>query len=221
MLEISNDIKNKIIDFIINEELDYQINNNGLIRFHLQSDDNYKFFIYEYQNSYVVAKNDPIEIKKYEYYNFKSLSQLLEQLKIYDSSLPKNYWIPVLESIDDNFNKNTYDEKWYVDFLNDSNFKVETNENYSFLIYENENIKPNISSPFNTLHDVCSLYKKTYNKIDKLYFEIYPISLENRYEKYYLKLKNNNDEIFKEFINFEIYKKKGLKLFLKELSNSI
>ena len=76
-------------------------------------------------------------------------------------------------------------------------------------------------SPFNTLHEVSAFNNLQLEKIDKLYFEVHPISCVKKRESYLVKLLCNNDNTFKEYINYKVYKEKGLKLMLNTLFNDM
>lgn len=127
------------------------------------------------------------------------------------------YWSPTTESVQIGFDDQNYQVDWYKQFQKDENWRVEEDGNCHILIYENSNYKPELISPFNRLHEVSPINSKQYTKVDKLYFEIHPVSLRQRNEAFYLKLVCNNDEKFKEYINYNISKKKGLRLFLEDL----
>lgn len=60
-----------------------------------------------------------------------------------------------------------------------------------------------------------------YTKVDKLYFEIHPISCQPGNESYLVKLLCNNEEVLKEFINYIVSRKKGLKLLIKTIFDEI
>jgi hypothetical protein len=56
--------------------------------------------------------------------------------------------------------------------------------------------------------------------MDRLYVEIHPISLKEKNESYLIKILINNEPVLKEYINYRVFKKKGLNLFLEELLNN-
>jgi hypothetical protein len=47
-------------------------------------------------------------------------------------------------------------------------------------------------------------------KVNKLYFEIHPITCVENGEKYLFKILANNEEVLKEFINYIAFGKRGL-----------
>ena len=53
--------------------------------------------------------------------------------------------------------------------------------------------------------------------MDKLYLEIHPICVLEGSESYLVKILINNEEIMKEYINYIVRRKKGLRLFLENL----
>lgn len=57
--------------------------------------------------------------------------------------------------------------------------------------------------------------------MEKLSFEIHPISCKEQNESYLFKLAFNDDPILKEWINYRIIRKKGLKIFLETLFNEM
>ena len=92
---------------------------------------------------------------------------------------------------------------------------------FPILIYEDFSVQPNLKSPFNTLHEVSEINQLVYEKVDKLYFEIHPKSLQKRNEKFLFKLLINNEEIFKEYASFDVIRKRGLKLLIESIFKSI
>lgn len=56
-----------------------------------------------------------------------------------------------------------------------------------------------------------------YNEVHKFYFEIHPISVVRNNETYLFKLLINNEEILKEYVNYKVSRRKGLKILIKEL----
>jgi len=139
----------------------------------------------------------------FEYLQFESLTQILEQLSHHDKSISKTYWNLIGDSME--IGVYNYSDGWYNDLIKDDHWIVEDMDNY----------KPELKSPFNTLHEISPINQLTYTKCEKLYFEIHPVNLLEGSETYLVKLLCNNDEIFKEYINYMTFKKKGLKMFLE------
>ena len=225
-IQISDTDKQRLISFINENDLDYTPVDNGIIRFHLIAEDKMKFFFYEYNNECVVVKCDPVKEQQgdhnaFQYFNYKSFTQVLEQISFYDKSLPKTYWEVTPNSIDVGFDKDTYNENWHQDILDDNYILEDYNDQYKYINYTNEKYKPELKSPYNTIGEVTEIHQSLYTKVEKLNFEIHPISLEPRNEKYFVKLLCNNESIFKEYINYKVSKKKGLKILLETLFNSL
>ena len=227
MIELSKSDINRISTFILDNELDYDIIDNGIIRYHIKSYDNMVFYFYNYNDNFVVVKYDKTKDDKpgqqpYEYFQFKNLQQVLEQLKIYDDNTYKQWWYPTLNSAEIGFDSNSYNDDWVNDFKEDTDhWNINSDDNYKYLTYNNPNISPNIKSPFNTLHEVSPINNIQFTKVNKLYFEIHPISCQPGNESYLLKLLCNNEEVLKEFINYIVVKKKGLSLLIKNIFDSI
>lgn len=211
MQEIFESDKHKIIDFL--KESDYQIVDNGFSRFHIMSYDNIKFSFCINDGNYIIVKYDKAKDIKggipFEYFTFKTLIQVLEQLKAYDELIYKEYWKTIPTAIEISID-NDREEDWYKKFISDEFFTIDDNT----LVYNNPNYNPELSSPYNTIHLVSALNKeKSYTKVNKLYFEINPL----KNEKYLLRLLCNNDETFKEYINYIVDRDKGLKLLILTL----
>lgn len=234
MIVIEDKDKKRIIDFINENELDFTINDEGISKFNIVSSDGKAFFIYSYNEQYVVVKFDPSKelesilsgnpgIMAYEYFHYQNLQQVMEQLSFYENSLFKIHW-QVLDgrnnnhqSIDMTFDNKNYSDDWFKEFSNDDSWGEESwNGEYKIATFEKKcDVK--VMSPHNTLHEV-SLFN-TYQpfEMDRLYFEVHPISLESRNESYLVKILINNEPVLKEWINYRVFKKKGLKLFLENL----
>lgn len=228
MLDISKEETGRISEFINSNDLDYEIIDNGIIRYHVKAYDNMIFYFYNYNGEYVIVKYDKTKDNgnpgsmAYEYFNFKNLQQVLEQLKIYDDQIHKQFWYTTTNSAEIGFNKDSYVEDWFKDFQNEEEYwKAEDDDNYKYLTYNNTNCKPQLKSPYNTLHEVSPINDISYTQVDKLYFEIHPISCQPGNESYLLKLLCNNEEVLKEFINYIVVKKKGLSLLIKNIFDSI
>jgi hypothetical protein len=204
--------KIRVISFLEDNELDYTPIDNGIIRFHLIAEDGMTFYVINNENEYLVTKynkdRDRPGSVPYENYQFKTLSEVLEQLKFYDSNLPKVYWQPILETIEIGFDKDNHIDNWYEPFIKDDFYKVEEDNQYKYFSYTNEGYKPELISPFNTLHEVSAFNDLQLEKVEKLYFEVHPISCAKKREMYLVKLLCNNDNIFKEYINYKVYKEK-------------
>lgn len=228
MIEINKEEKDRLIYLIENNDLDYTISNSDIFKFSLLSSDNKKFFFYKVEEKYIVMKYDVnkdsdnnIMENAYEYFEFNNINQILEQLTLYDNSLEKNYW-GYCNSIDFNFNKDNYNNNWSDEFIKENYRIIESDHiKYNYLIYENNNIKPKLLSPYNILHEVSMINSKEYTLVDKLYFEIHPESCVNKSESYILKLLCNNDDILKEYINYRVKTKKGLKLLIESIFKQI
>lgn len=223
MNELEKNDKERLISFIENNELDYSISESDIFKFSITAADKMKFFFYKTNEKYIVVKYDVSKDKEgnmmesaYEYYEFINMSQVLEQLSIYDGQIPKQYW-NFCDGIDFKFLKENYDDNWANDFISE-NWILENGDNYKYLIYENSAYKPQLTSPYNTLHEVSDFNpNKSYTTVEKLYFEIHPESCVNKSESYILKLLCNNEKILKEFINYRVSGKKGLKLLIETI----
>ena len=228
MININNNDKLRIINFIKENDLDLTPIDGGIIRFHVKSLDNMIFYFYTYENKFIIVKYDPTRDKDnpgsqaYEYYYYDTLAQVLEAIKFYDDSLYKKWWTETTNSAEIGFNKDSYKDDWFSEFQTDNSWDVEDSDTYKYLIYNNSSYKPKLKSPFNTLHEVSPLnMEPSYNVVNSLNFEIHPISCLDGAESYLLKLLINNEEIFKEYVNYIVTKKKGLKLLLGEIFKSM
>jgi hypothetical protein len=224
---INEQNKQRLIEYIELNDLDYIPVDNGLTRFHILSEDKVTFTIYNSESQFLVSKYDgkkdngrPGE-QPFEYYQFKTFSEVLEQLKFYDDNLYKVYWQPTLESIEIGFDKNNHIEDWYSKYIKDEFYAVEETLNYKYIVYENKNYSPELISPFNTLHEVSDFNSMELTKVDRLYFEIHPVSCAKKNESYYVKVQCNNEEVLKDYINYFVYKEKGLKMFIEGLFNDM
>lgn len=224
MIDLPQIDKNKIISFIKENDLDLTPVDSDIFKFHVQSDDKMKFFFYEYNNECVLVKYDSSKDKPgesaYEYYYYKTLPQLLEQLAVYDRSIPRSFWEFTTESIEIGFDNINYKDDWYSEII-DNNWIVEDTGTYKYVTYTNSDYKPELKSPSNTLHEVSPINQISYTKVDKLNIEIHPVSCMEGRESYYLKLLCNNEEVFKEYINYKVIKKKGLKMLLETIFKSL
>ena len=217
----------RLIEYIELNDLDYTTVNNGLTRFHITSENMVTFTIYNSEDQFLVTKYDgnkdtgkPGE-QPFEYYQFKTFSEVLEQLKYYDDNLYKVYWQPTLESIEIGFDKDNHIEDWYSKYIIDEHYIIEETFNYKYIVYENKNYSPELISPFNTLHEVSDFNQMELTKVDRLYFEIHPVSCAKKNESYYVKIQCNNEEVLKDYINYFVYKEKGLKMFIEGLFNDM
>jgi hypothetical protein len=210
--------KNKVIQFVDDNELDYHIIDDD--KFKLIASNSIVFTIGKYQDNYVVIKynqeldtGDPINIP-YEYYNFNNLNDVLIQFKNYDNGITKTYFIPISNVLDISIGK--IDDGWYNDLNLDNNWKVSMDDLGEYVYYENSNVKPKVKSPFNTLHEVSEINDIRYETIDKLYLELHSIGDDT----YLGKILCNNEEIMKEYVNYIIYSKVGIKKFLESIFDS-
>ena len=227
MQELSQSDKDRLSQFIKENDLDYTISENVISKFNATAYDGIKFFFYKYNEEYVIVKYDKNKDNgnpgstAYEYFNFQTLPQVLEQLSYYDSQIYKCYWNTVADTIEMGVDVNSYNENWFNDFVGDDFWNTEDCGNYKTIVYNNPNYKPELKSPYNTLHEVSTINNIEYTKVDKLYFEIHPISCLEGRESYLLKLACNNEEIFKEYINYTVSGKKGLRLLIENLFKTL
>ena len=219
-VKISTSDKERIVNFIKENDLDYTIVDNGITRFHVVAEDGIKFQFQNHNENWLLIKYDQIKDQQkdapFDYYNYKTLPQALEQLSYHDKSIHKKYWDFLLDSVQIGFDNVNYDENWFSDIINED-WKIEDCGTYKTISYINDKYKPELKSPFNTLHEVSTINDIQFTKVDKLSIEIHPISCLERNESYLLKLLCNNDEIFKEYINYIVYKRKGLKLLVEQI----
>ena len=224
---INESTKLRLLEYIELNELDYNSVDNGITRFHIIAEDGTKFTIYTNENKFIVNKYDSKKddgkpgSNPNEYYHFNTFSEVLEQLKYYDDNLYKRYWEPTLESIQIGFDKTNHIEDWYTNFIKDEFYTIEESSQYKYITYNNEGYNPELTSPFNTLHEVSDFNSMELTKVSRLHFEIHPISCLKKNESYYVKLLCNNDNTFKEYINYMVYKEKGLKLLIEQLFNDM
>ena len=225
MNQINESDKKRLIDFIDQQELDFDVVDNSISKFSVTASDGIAFYIYPHNEKYILVKYDKERerqnLQAYFYFEFQNIPQILEQLKLYDDSIPKRYWSPTTNSVEVGFDSQNYNHDWTNEFKKDQNWKVIEEGNYQYLVYEDLNCQPELISPFNTLHEVSTINKKEFTKVSKFYFEIHPVSLKPKNESYFVKLLINETEPFKEYINWNIVKKKGLKLFLEDMFNQM
>jgi hypothetical protein len=225
MNQISDKDKQRVLEFIKTNELDYNIVDNDINKFHLLAHDGFQFFLFEFEDKKIIMSLDPNKrdnsggpaYDAYSYAYYETLTQLLEAISHYDKSLSKCYWQCVM-SDDFGYNAENYNAEWLNEFVNEG-FAVEEATHYNYITYENSSYKPLLRSPFNTLHEVSPINHKSYDRIEKLYFEIHPIDTAN--ETYLFKLLCNNESVFKEYINYIVTTKKGLKLFIETVFNDM
>jgi hypothetical protein len=228
MLEICDNDKTRLLEFIKENDLDYDYNSDDQIRkFKVIAHDGIHFSFYKNNEDYVIVKYDSKKdngnpgATVYEYYTFQNLPQVLEQLSFYDKSLSKSYWEFIPNTLEIGFDKTNYNESWCDEFMSDEFWNSEESSSYKSIVYSNPNYKPELKSPYNTIHEVSTINTETFTEIDKLYFEIHPISCSEKRESYLLKLLCNNEETLKEYINYKVYSKKGLKLLVGNIFGSL
>lgn len=230
MENISDIDKKRLLDFITENDLDYTPIDNGIFKFKLQSYDDITFQFFTLENKYIIMTYDVkkdldtsngkvIDVPN-RYYQYENMQQVLEQLRVYDENIAKTWWMPIADTIELGVNMNAYNEEWYSDFLKD-HYITESENDYSIMIYNDDSYKPILYSPFNTLHEVSLFNVETGTQLEKLYFEIHPINCSERNESYLFKIAFNDEPVLKEWINYKIYRKKGLKIFLEALFNEM
>lgn len=158
MEHINETDKNRLLQFINENELDYSAVDNSLFKFNLIAYDKQAFQFYTFENQHIIVKYDKTKDKPgtipYEYYYFQNMQQVLEQLKLYDNSIPKTWWYPIIDTTDLGLDKFNYNENWFSEFLRDDNYLTEQVDYYCVITYQNDEYKPELHSPFNTLHEV-------------------------------------------------------------------
>jgi hypothetical protein len=112
--------------------------------------------------------------------------------------------------------KEQYNEDWWDDFVIPGK-NLQERQDFNYITYENYDYRPMLKSPTNTLHEVSPINELTLTEVEKLYFEIHPVSCQENNERYIFKLLCNNDKIFKEYINYLVFKKKGVRLLVEQL----
>ena len=229
--KISEADQKRIKDFINQNGLSYIINEEGIFRFFVSSLDGLMIQFYKYNEQYVMVttnmnNKDPLKPKQFNYLNCKNMQQVLEQLAFHDKNMQKSIrWWDILDgigrpsSVNIGFIKEDYTDDWANDFMKNSNWQLKDDEQYKYLTFEKK-INIRVISPHNTLHEVSLFNTYSPEELDKLYFEIHPICVQENKESYYIKILINKEEIMKEWIKYRVYHKKGLKLFLEELFNN-
>jgi len=225
MIEIENREKERIFQFIKENDLDYEIVDNGIIKPHIIAYDDQRFFFYKNEGQYIISKYDKSKDREgtsgaYQYFNLKSITQILEQLKLYDESIPKRFWEATSNTIDYPFDKTNYKDDWYSDLIKDDNYSIEEDLHCKYVVYSNDKYKPEIKSPFNTVGDDpwgSIIHESKPERINKLYFEIHPVSTLEGKESYMLKILCNNEEVLKEYITYRVTKRKGLRLLMESI----
>jgi hypothetical protein len=213
--------KERIKQFIKDNDLDYNIVvDESISRYHIVAYDGTKFHFENNNNNWVLVKYDPkkddifnVGSQAFEYLQFKTLTQILEQLLYHDNSISKTYWNLINDSME--IGVSNYSDGWYNDLIKDNHWILEDMNTYKIVTYTNNDYKPEVKSPLNTIHEISPINELTYTKCEKLYFEIHPVNLLEGSETYLVKLLCNNDDIFKEYINYITFKKKGLRMFLE------
>ena len=227
MNQLNNLNKKKLLAFIKENDLDYTLFDDNIGKFKIISYDNLEFHPYEFNEEYILVKYDKEKDKPgnssssvYDYFNFKSIPSLLEALKAHDDSLHKIWYYPILNSAEIGFDKSSYNENWYVDLINE-HYSIKSDNHSNYVVYDNNDYKPVIKSPYYTLHEVSDINDEYISTVNSLNFEIHPISCQEGNESYLFKLRYNNEEVLTEYINWMIVRKKGLKIFLKDLFESM
>lgn len=227
MVEINKEEIKRITDFIEENDLFLNYSESDLFRFKVFSDDEITFQFFKVNDNYVVSKYDKkkdipgVPSDPYEYFQFKNMMQILEQLKLYDEQIPRRLWEPTTNTIDFNHDDTIFESNWSKDFISNDKWFESKDGDFPILVYEDTSVKPKLKSPYNTLHEVSMINDLRYEEVNKLYFEIHPKSLQKRNESFLFKLLINNDETFKEYASFNVRRKRGLKLLIQSIFESI
>lgn len=227
MIQLNNSDKSRIISFIKENDLDYSLFDDNIGKFRIMSYDNLEFHPYLVDENYVLVRYDKTKDKSdnpfrspYDYFSYKNIPSMLESLKLYDDSIHKVWWYPILNTAEIGFDKNSYSENWHDGILSED-YDVYEDIHSNYISYDNNSYQPVIKSPYNTLHEVSEINSEYVSKVDSLNFEIHPISCQKGNESYLFKIRYNNEEVLTEYISYKVVRKKGLKLFLENLFESM
>lgn len=223
MQEIDISQKEMIKSFIDKNDLDLMIVDNGFFKFKVVAMDKVEFSFYIKDKSFILVKydqskdiSDILSEEPHTYSQFNNIQQMLEQIKLYDDSLSKSWWSPVSDVTQLGTNIDTYDENWFEFIIGQKFSKVDGGRNITYLSYTSKEYRPELKSLYNTLHEVSEINNLEYTTVEGLNIEIHPLNCMDKNESYLFKVQCNNEEVLKEYINFVVYKKKGLKKLVKE-----
>lgn len=208
MDKINKEDSERILKFIEYNHLPYYVADNEY-KFIVSHPEGISFTIYFYENKYVIVSYDPkldngnVFINAYQYFYFDTVLQILEQLELYDQSIPKLDYYITLNSTEIGFDKNSYIKNWYDEFTKevDNTKIINYNDQYMYIEYTNDILTPNIPE----------------STAVKLYYEIHPITLTKNSEQYLFKVLINDDKI-KDYRNYIAKRKIGLKNLIQVIS---
>ena len=89
MIDISNNDKERIFNFIKENDLDLTPIDGGIIRFHVKSLDNMIFYFYTYRNKFILVKYDPTKETTIDLGKFDLVIPPAEDLKKISKIKPK------------------------------------------------------------------------------------------------------------------------------------
>lgn len=216
-MKLNEEIKKRVKEFIEMNDLDYTITDNEISRFQLTSYDGDIFYIQENEGNFtLIRRYENNGSEQFNYIPMENINKLMEALSIRDKSLEKTYWTLIMSDAEYGVIKEQYNDEWYEDFVIPGK-NLEERQEFNYITYENHNYRPVLNHPANTLHEISPINELTPNVVEKLYFEIHPVSCQENNERYIFKLLSNNDKVFKEYINYLVFRKKGIRLLVEQI----
>lgn len=215
----------RTLEFIKENDLDYQYVDNGIFRPYFITYDNKKIYLGKNEGMYIICTYDSEKDKPgtngaWEWETVQNVMQIIERLKQRDESIYKVYWELTSNSIEVPFDKQNYNSEWHNEFNESEGYTKEEDSLCTYVVFESDDYEPEIISPFNTVGlDSLGglLHNSKPNKLSKLKFEIHPIGTIPGNETYLFKLRCNDDESFPEHICYKVISNKGLRLIRQSL----
>ncbi len=224
MPKLSENELTRTLEFIKENELDYQYIDNGIFRPHFITYDNKKIYLGKNENMYIICTYDPDKDRPgnnpWEWETVGNVMQIIERLKQRDESIHKVYWELIGNSIEVAFDIQNYNEEWHNEFIESDGYTKEQDSLCTYVVFESDDYEPEIISPFNTIGSDSIgglIHNSIPNKLSKLRFEIHPIKTIPGNETYLFKVRCNEDETFPENICYQVIGKKGLKLIRQSI----
>jgi hypothetical protein len=215
----------RMLDFITENELDYQYIDNGIFRPYFTTYDNKKIYLGKNEGMYIICTYDPEKDKPgingaWQWETIQNVMQIIERLKQRDESIYKVYWELTTNSIEIPFDVQNYNNEWHEEFKESEGYTKEQDSLCTYVVFESNDYEPEIMSPWNTVGSDSLggfIHDSKPNKLSKLRFEIHPIRTIPGNETYLFKIRCNDDENFPENICYKVVSKKGLRLIRQSI----